>query len=90
MTHNIYNEAVSPDLSSYKRVSRQLEAITINWLIIFFTMTRSSDSSALLRKVTRTGSRALALAEINSFRLLLRQENMVGVFGEKNCNFRRF
>jgi len=30
ITHNIYDEAVSPDLSFYA-----IEAITINWLTIF-------------------------------------------------------
>jgi len=35
ITHNIYDEAVSPDLFFYVRAST-IEPITINWLIILF------------------------------------------------------
>ena len=40
ITHNTYDEAVSPDLSFYAGLV--LETITINWLIILFIMTYAS------------------------------------------------
>ena len=70
LIHNIYDEAVSPDLSFYARAI--LEAITINWLIILFIMTYASIFSARIVNIWNSLSNLIVDASTaNAFKARL-------------------